>query len=105
MSGTVARWDTDPEGPRTSLSAAVSLILRLLGRDPDPARSPEHALLSVLAERRLSAGEDAEIGTLLADVVDPPITEIGALAIDELIPKRTRKQFAAALNTLLTAPS
>lgn len=37
--------------------------------------------------------------------VDPPIIEIGALAIDEFIPKRTRKQFAAALNTLLAAPS
>lgn len=99
------RWDTDLDGARASLSAAVSLILRLLGRDPDPARSPEHALLSVLAERRLRAGQDAEIGALLSEIVEPPIDRIGALAINEFMPKRTRKLFAAALNTLLAAPS
>jgi DNA helicase HerA-like ATPase len=31
------RWDADPESARAALSAAVSLLLRLLGRDPDPA--------------------------------------------------------------------
>jgi hypothetical protein len=51
-----ARWDTDPEAARDALTAAVSLVLRLLGREPDPAKSGEHVLLSVLAERRLSAG-------------------------------------------------
>jgi hypothetical protein len=55
-----ARWDTDPEAARDALSAAVSLVLRLLGRDPDPAKSREHVLLSVLAERRLRQGESAE---------------------------------------------
>jgi hypothetical protein len=47
------RWDTDPESARFVLSGAVSLLLRLLGRDADPARSREHVLLSVLAERRM----------------------------------------------------
>jgi hypothetical protein len=44
------RWDTDLESARAALSAAISLLLRLLGRDPDPAKSKEHVLLSVLAE-------------------------------------------------------
>jgi len=47
------RWDTDMESARAALSAAVSLLLRLRGRDPDPAKSKEHVLLAVLAERRL----------------------------------------------------
>jgi hypothetical protein len=51
-----ARWDQDPESARAALSAAVSLLLRLQGRDPDPARSREHVLLSVLAARRLARG-------------------------------------------------
>ena len=34
---------------RAALSAAISLVLRLLGRDPDPAKSREHVLLSLLA--------------------------------------------------------
>jgi DNA helicase HerA-like ATPase len=37
-----ARWDSDPEAARDALTAAVSLVLRLLGREPDPAKSSEH---------------------------------------------------------------
>jgi Bacterial protein of unknown function (DUF853) len=100
-----ARWDTDPESARASLSAAVSLVLRLLGRDPDPAKSKDHVLLSVLAERRLTAGEHAELGALLDEVVEPPIADIGALPVDAFMPKAERRALAAALNTLLAAPS
>ena len=58
-----SRWDSDPEAARDALSAAVSLVLRLLGREPDRAKSREHVLLSVLAERRLAAGLAAARGT------------------------------------------
>ena len=70
------RWDTDPEAARNALTAAVSLVLRLLGREPDPAKSREHVLLSVLAERRLLAGQTAELGALMQDVLEPPITQL-----------------------------
>jgi hypothetical protein len=100
-----ARWDSDPEAARNALTAAVSLVLRLLGREPDPAKSREHVLLSVLAERRLAAGQSAELGGLMDDLLDPPINEIGALSVDEFMKKRERKALAAALNSLLAAPS
>lgn len=99
------RWDTDVEAARASLSAAVSLVLRLLGRDPDPAASREHVLLSVLAERRLRAGQDADIGALLDDLVEPPIEQIGALSVEAYLTKRKRKELAAALNSLLASPT
>jgi hypothetical protein len=99
------RWDTDVDGARSALSAAVSLVLRLLGRDPDPAKSREHVFLSLLAERRLLAGQNADIAALLADVVDPPISEVGALEVDAFLSKKARKELAAALNTLLASPS
>jgi hypothetical protein len=70
-----SRWDVDPESARASLSAAVSLLLRLLGRDPDPAKSREHVLLSVLAARRLTAGEGADLVALLDDLAEPPIAD------------------------------
>jgi hypothetical protein len=69
------RWDSDPEAARDALSASISLVLRLLGRESDPAKSREHVLLSVLAERRLAAGESAELAELMQDVLDPPIDE------------------------------
>jgi hypothetical protein len=86
-----ARWDEHLEGARSTLAAAVSLVLRLTGRDADPARSREHALLSVLAEARLSAGRTATLGELMADLVEPPIAEIGELPLDAFVsPKAAR---------------
>jgi hypothetical protein len=79
--------------------------LRLLGRDPDPAKSREHVLLSVLAERRLRAGQSSDIGALLEDLALPPIERIGALAVDHFLSKRDRKELAAALNTLVASPT
>ena len=100
-----ARWDTDPEAARSAMTAAVSLVLRLLGRDPDPARSKEHVLLSVLAERRLAAGMNADLAGLMEDLEDPPIDSIGALSIDSFLKKAERRKLAAALNGLLASPT
>jgi len=100
-----SRWDTDPESARNALSAAVSLVLRLLGRDPDPAKSREHVLLSVLAERRLAAGQNADIGSLMQDLSNPPISQIGALPLNSFLKKRERSNLAAALNNLLASPT
>jgi len=101
----VSDWKTQPDAARASLSAAVSLVLRLLGRDADPASSREHVLLSVLAERRLRAAQPSDLGSLLHDLATPPIAEIGALPIDRFMSKRDRANLAAGLNTLLASPS
>ncbi|MEY2931200.1 MAG: hypothetical protein RL033_1949 [Pseudomonadota bacterium] len=98
-------WDKDPEASRAAVSAAISLVLRLLGKDPDPARSREHVLLSVLAERRLQAGQTAELQTLLDEVLNPPVERIGALPTDDFLPLKERKSLAATLNTLLASPT
>jgi len=100
-----SRWQTDPEAARDSLSAAVSLLLRLIGRDPDPAKSREHVLLMVLAQRRLANGVPAELGALLDEIVKPPIDKVGALTVDAFLPKTERKALAAAVNSLLASPS
>jgi hypothetical protein len=98
-------WQTDPEAARESLSATLSLLLRLLGRDPDPARSRDHVVLSVFAERRLRAGVAACVEALLEDVRTPPIDTVGAMSVDEFMPKRERHGLASALNTLLASPT
>jgi len=99
------RWDTDPDAARHALGAAISLVLRLLGRDADPASSREHVLLSVLAERRLLGGQNADLAALMQDVLEPPIAEIGALPMNAFLKKTKRRDLAAALNTLLASPS
>jgi Bacterial protein of unknown function (DUF853) len=98
-------WHDDPESARAGLAAAVSLVLRLLGRDSDPARSKEHVLLSVLAERRLKAGQSADLRALLHDLEVLPIDEVGALPVDRFIAKKERQALSAALNGLLASPT
>jgi hypothetical protein len=98
-------WSSDPDGARASISASVSLLLRLLGRDPDPAKSRDHVLLSVLAENRLRAGQAASLEVLLSDVAEPPLEHIGALPVNRYISKRERAELSAALNSLLASPS
>ncbi|MBN8610267.1 MAG: ATP-binding protein [Deltaproteobacteria bacterium] len=99
------RWDDDLEGARSTLGAAISLVMRLVGRDAEPGKSREHALLSVLAEKRLIAGKDASLGALVPEILEPPFVTIGALEVDEFLSPRARKELAADLNTLLAAPS
>jgi hypothetical protein len=98
-------WESDLSAARESLSASVSLLLRLIGRDPDPTRSRDHVVLSVFAERRLRAGEPAGVAALLDDVRNPPLEELGAMPIDEFMPKKERLSLATSLNTLLASPT
>ncbi len=100
-----ALWDEDTSAARATLSAAVSLLLRLIGRDGDPGRSREHALLCVLAEERLARGEAAPLEALIGEIVDPRVALIGALPIDSFYTARQRGELAADLNTLIASPS
>lgn len=52
-----------------------------------------------------SPRKTAELGALMQDVLEPPITEIGALPVNGFMKKTERKSLAAALNSLLAAPS
>ncbi len=99
------RWHEDPEVAQQSLGAAISLLLNLVGRDADPVRSREHVLLSVLAKRRLSSKQPADIAALIHDLIEPPLQEIGALPIDAFVSSAQRGALAASLNSLLVAPS
>ncbi len=100
-----SRWDRDPESARAALSAAISLLLRLIGRESDPAKSKEHVLLALLAERHFRAGSAADLNTLLLDLAEPPLDRVGALPLNDFISKSDRKSLAAALNTLLASPT
>ncbi len=99
------RWHVDREAAEQSLSAAISLLLNLVGRDADPARSREHVLLSVFAQRRLASRQPANLAALIRDLLEPPLAEVGALPIDGFVTSAQRAALAAALNALLVAPT
>jgi hypothetical protein len=98
-------WDTAPETARTSLANTISLVLRLIGRDPDPAASKDHVLLSVLAEKRRREGRAADLPSLLQDIEVPPIEQVGAMAFDRFLSKTERQKLGASLNALLASPT
>jgi hypothetical protein len=100
-----ARWDHDVDGARATLEAAVSMVLRLMGRDPDPAQSRAHALLTAIAERRHAAKQPADLASLLPDVIEPPFAEIGALPVETYLGEKARAELAADLNTLIASSS
>lgn len=97
------RWDTDLDSARTTLEAAISLVLRLMGREHEPTRSREHALLMAIAERRLRAHAPTTLEAILPDVLAPPFDAIGALAVDQYISEKSRASLAADLNTLIAS--
>ncbi|MBN8613204.1 MAG: DUF853 family protein [Deltaproteobacteria bacterium] len=100
-----SRWDHDVIGARATLEAAVSMVLRLMGRDPDPAQSRAHALLTAIAERRLLANLPADLASLLPDIITPPFATIGALDVETYIGLKARGELAADLNTLIASSS
>ncbi len=99
------RWHVDRESAEQSLGAAISLLLNLVGRDADPARSREHVLLSVFAQRRLASRQAADIAALIHDLLEPPLAEVGALPMDAFVSSAQRAALAASLNALLVAPT
>ncbi len=98
-------WDDDEEAARESLSAALSLLLRMIDHEADPSKSREHVLLALLAERRLRAGESATLEALVGDLQRPPIARAGALPLDDFLPPADRGALAQALNTLIASPT
>ncbi|UJR86672.1 ATP-binding protein [Sandaracinus amylolyticus] len=98
-------WAHDAAAMRARLSAAISLVLRLTGRDGDPGKSREHAFLAVLAEQRLRRGETAALEQLVPEILEPPLAVVGALPVEQFLSARLRAELAADLNTLIASPS
>ena len=98
-------WEIDEEAARASLSSAISLLLRMVKREADPATGREHVLLSHLAERRLRAGEGAGLEALLSDLQAPPMERVGALSVDEFLSPKERASLAMDLNALIASPT
>jgi hypothetical protein len=98
-------WHADPAAAEASISAAVSLLLRLLKRDPDAATSRDHVLLSLLVMLRLKNGQPCDLAAIIHDLFEPPLDSVGALPLDTYAGPKQRAELAAALNTLLASPS
>ena len=80
-----ARWEHDPESARAALSAAISLVLRLLGRDPDDLRvstdeRPYFVLKAgnneIIGVSQMYASREARDGGMRAVRVNAAVAEV-----------------------------
>ena len=97
--------DTDPEVVSDEIDGYVTSVLGMLGISGDPLSSREHILLANLIQNAWSQGQSLDLGTLLAQVQQPPMRKLGVLELDAFFPPNDRMAFAMKLNGLLASPS
>jgi hypothetical protein len=90
---------------RQRVSTTATSLLGLVGIDADPIQSREHILLSNLFERAWTAGEDLDLGKLIARIQKPPLERVGVMDLESFYPAKERFALAMALNNLLASPS
>jgi Helicase HerA, central domain len=95
----------DAEVVADEVEGFVSGLLGLVGVEADPLSSPEHVLLSSLVHHAWAAGQDLDLGTLVGQVLRPPIRRLGVFDLDEFFPPADRTALARRLNGLLASPS
>jgi hypothetical protein len=94
----------DSTALRDRVSAVVSGLLNLLGRDADPVQSREHILLANILERAWREGTGLDMAALIAAVQKPPLDKVGAFDLETFFPAKDRMQLAMAINNLLASP-
>ena len=79
-------------------------LLTLLGRDADPLRSREAALLCAIVADAWGRGESLTLEDLARRVHRPPFERLGMLELESAIPERERQALLLALNNLFASP-
>jgi uncharacterized protein DUF87 len=94
----------DDETLRDEVRGLVTGLLGLAGTQADPVSDPRAILLSQIVEREWSAGRSLDLAGLIARVKNPQIAQVGAVPLDEFLPREKRQDLALALNNLLASP-
>jgi DNA helicase HerA-like ATPase len=98
-------WDTQEETLRDEIEGFVSGLLGLAGIAADPISSREHILLANLIEHAWRAGRDLDLGSLIGQVQQPPLRQLGVFDVDTFFPEKDRHALALRLNGLVASPS
>jgi hypothetical protein len=94
----------DSELLRDRVTTTASSVLGLLGIAADPIQSREHILIANLLTTAWSAGRGLDLGALIGQIQKPPMTQVGALALESFYPAKERAQLAVKMNNLLASP-
>jgi hypothetical protein len=94
----------DEETLRDEVRGLVSGLLGLARVEADSLSDPRAILLSRLVEREWSAGRSLDLRGLVAFVKNPQLDRVGAVPLEEFLPRERRQELALALNNLLASP-
>jgi hypothetical protein len=94
----------DGELLRERIATTVTSLLGLLNIDADPLQSREHILISSIIGNLWQQGQDLDLGALIAQIQNPPVTRIGVLELESFYPSKDRFSLVMALNNLLASP-
>lgn len=95
---------TPIEQVRERVITTASGLCSLLGLDADPIQSREHILLASVLEASWSKGRGLDLGSLIAQVQNPPFQKVGVLDLDAFMPPKDRGSLAMRINNLLASP-
>ena len=97
--------EADEETARAETATLVSGLLALMDIDSDPLSSREHILLSNLIEKSRMDGRPVDLGSLIQQVMKPPIRKLGVFDVDTFYPESERTKLAMRLNALVASPT
>lgn len=87
------------------ISSTVSTLCKMIGAEHDPLRSRPHAFISNIIQWRLKQNKPVTIIDIMQDIQDPPFEYLGAMLLEDVIPRASRGKLAAKLNNVVAAPS
>ena len=90
---------------RERIATCATSLLGLAGVQGDPIRSREHILLSALIDAAWQADKAIDLGALIHEVQNPPMTRIGVMEIETFFPSADRFDLAMRLNALVASPA
>jgi len=94
----------DAELLRDRINTTATSLLGLLGIQADPIQSREHILISTILNSQWSQGRDLDLGILIQQIQNPPMTKIGVLDLESFYPSKERFSLVMALNNLIASP-
>jgi hypothetical protein len=94
----------DVELLRDRINTTVTSLLGLLGIQADPIQSREHILISTILSTAWSQGQNLDLGALIQQIQNPPMTKIGVLDLESFYPSKERFSLVMALNNLIASP-
>jgi hypothetical protein len=94
----------DEEALRDEVRGLSAGLLGFAAIEADPVSDPRAILLSRIIEGEWKERRPLDVAGLVALVKNPKLTRVGAVEIDEFLPREKRQELALALNNLLASP-